>query len=579
MPGELYKQVPKRLISWAKLKREVQVAYPTLLVESGLFQGSRYLIYAPFRIGRHPDNDLQLTDQNISRFHAIIEPKQEGFLLRDLGSRNGTFVNGHKVEEAWLQTGDQIRVGKIRMRLTEEASSRELQGRPRGTMLLRGETSGKVKARTMAGMLAPWETQLKDPAIAAQLSRLQALYQANIMLSHEKDLDGVFQRLLEQLLQVLDSDRAIVLMLDPYTRELQLRFSLTRPELMEMGDMLVSQSIIKQVLQEGHGLLIEDTQSREPHSSGVLSEPESIKSALCVPLLDRGQTIGVLYTDVLKRKRSFSQDDLQLLTAIAAPTTVQIKNIQFMEEIQQAYLDTLSVLANAIEARDHYTVGHTWRVTRMALAMTDHMGCSPEKRKYTEMGGILHDVGKIAVEDSILRKTGPLTPEEYQKMQLHPEHGARMLKDVEFLKPVVPYVLFHQERWDGKGYPFGLAKDEVPWEGRLLAVCDAFDAMTSHRPYRKSLEPKEAVNELRRYRGKQFDPQMVDIFLEVWAKGEVVRILQDYAKGERSVPCPFCSTHIPLGEDPKVGTFLECPVCTRTAVVVRSTHGWKADLA
>ncbi len=555
------------------------MAHLTLLVESGLFQGSRYLIYAPFRIGRHPDNDLQLTDRNISRFHAIIEPKQEGFLLRDLGSRNGTFVNGHRVEEAWLRAGDQIRVGKIRMRLTEEAAASQLKGRPTGTMLLRGESSGKVKSRTLVGLEAPWDMQPKDPAIAAQLSRLQALYHANIMLSNEKDLEGVFKRLLEQLLQVLDADRAVVLMLDPFTREPQERFSLARPELGELGDMLVSQSIVRQVLQDGVGLLIEDTQSQELLRGVLPSDPEKVKSALCVPLLDRGQTMGILYTDVLKRKRSFSQDDLQLLTAMAAPTAVQIRNIQFMEEIQQAYVDTLSVLANAIEARDHYTVGHTWRVTRMALAMVDHMGLGPEKRKFTEMGGILHDVGKIAVEDSILRKTGPLSSEEYQKMQLHPEHGARMLKDVEFLKPVVPYVLFHQERWDGKGYPFGLSRDEVPWEGRLLAVCDAFDAMTSHRPYRKSMEPQEAVTELRRWRGRQFDPQKVDTFLELWAKGEVAKILQDYAKGERSVPCPFCSTHIPLGENPMEGTFLECPVCTRTSVVLRDTHGWRADLA
>ncbi|MEJ5375014.1 MAG: HD domain-containing phosphohydrolase [bacterium] len=553
--------------------------YPTLLVESGLFQGSRYLIYASFRIGRHPDNDLQLTDQNISRFHAIIEPKQGGLVLRDLGSRNGTFVNDQRVEEAWLQPGDQIRIGKIRMRLTEEPPAQRPRAHPTATMVLQDQLTARIKARTLSGVKTPWDTEPKDPAIALQLSRLQALYQTNIMLSHEKDLNGVFQRLLEQILQVLDADRAVVMMLDPLTKELQLRLSLARPQLGQLGDLLVSQTIVKQVLQDGAGLLIEDTLSQQPCKEAQIPGFQSIKSALCVPLLDRGQTMGVLYVDVLRKKRSFSQDDLQLLTAMAAPTSVQIRNIQFMEQIQQAYLDTLSVLANAIEARDHYTVGHTWRVTRMALAMVDHMGCDAQKRKYTEMGGILHDVGKIAVEDSILRKTGPLSPEEYQKMQLHPEHGARMLKDVEFLKPVVPYVLFHQERWDGKGYPFGLARDDVPWEGRLLAVCDAFDAMTSHRPYRQSMEPREAVVELKKYRGRQFDPQMVDLFLEVWAKGEVARILQDYAKGEGSVPCPFCSTHIPLGEDPKEGTFLECPVCTRTAVVLREGHGWRADLA
>ena len=555
------------------------MAYPTLLVESGLFQGSRYLIYAPFRIGRHPDNDLQLTDKNISRFHAIIEPREEGFLLRDLGSRNGTFVNGQRVKQSWLRAGDQIRVGKVRMRLTEEAATKEVAGRPTATLLLRGETPGRVKARTLAGEALSWGARPEDPLIAAQLSRLQALYQANIMLSNEKDLDGIFQRVLEQLLQVLEADRAVVLMLDPRTRDLQVRHSLARGEAEDVGDILVSQSIVRQVLDEGAGLLIEDTQSQRLTREVLEPGQPPVRSALCVPLLDRGSTIGLLYADVVRTSKSFTQEDLQLLTAMAAPTAVQIRNIQFVEEIQQAYLDTLSVLANAIEARDHYTVGHTWRVTRIALAMVDHMGCAAERRRYTEMGGILHDVGKIAVEDSILRKTGPLSPEEYQKMQLHPEHGARILKDVGFLKPVVPYVLFHQERWDGRGYPFGLSKDEVPWEGRLLAVCDSFDAMTSHRPYRKTMQPKEAVAELRRHRGLQFDPEMVDLFLEVWGKGDVAKILQDYARGERSVPCPFCSTHIPLGQDPREGTFLECPVCTRTAVVVRDSHGWRAELA
>ncbi|MGQ9857465.1 MAG: HD domain-containing phosphohydrolase [Thermodesulfobacteriota bacterium] len=554
------------------------MAYPSLLVESGLFQGSKYLIYSSFRIGRHPDNDLQLTDQNISRFHAIIEPKERGLLLTDLGSRNGTFVNDRRVARIWLKPGDQIRVGKVRLRLIEETATRDMRGGFPGTSILAKESTATIRLRTAVSGGLPWAAKVEDPIIAAQLSRLQTVYNANLMVSTQTDLDGLFRSVLEQLMEVLKADRGVMMLLDSRTGELQVRCSLSRPGLGEAQEVRVSQAVVNEVLQTNQAVLIEDTMG-DMRFQGTEKPHTRPRSALCVPLVDRGDILGLMYVDAMARSKAFTEEDLQLLTAMAAPTAVQVRNLQFREKVEQAYMDTLSVLANAIEARDHYTVGHTWRVTRFATAMVDKMGCSAEQKRYTEMGGILHDVGKIAVEDSILRKTGPLSPEEYQKMQLHPEHGARILKDVEFLKPVIPYVLFHQERWDGGGYPFRLSKDEVPWEGRLLAVCDAFDAMTSHRPYRKSKGAEEAVAELKRHRGRQFDPQMVDMFLVLWEEGRVARIIQDYASSGHSIPCPFCSTHIPLGQNPKEGIILECPVCAKSTVVLKGTHGWKGELA
>jgi len=555
------------------------MGYKVLIVESGLFQGSRYVIFAPFRIGRHPENDLQITDPNVSRFHALVEPKGQGLLLRDLGSKNGTFVNGERIREAWLRAGDEVRVGKVRMRLVEEGPSEEERKKKESIMVLTSDPRGRVKAHTIVTGQFSVSTDGLSPEVADQLNRLQAVFQANLMLSAQADLDGVLRTGLEDLMEILRADRGYVLTLDEGTRDLRVRYSLSKPGFDTEGDILVSSRFLDQALREKKGLVIEDT-GEEPllDVPGDHRGPRA-RCALCVPLVDRDQTLGLLYFDNLVEPGAFSEEDLQLVTAIAAPMAVQMRNIQFRDQLQRAYLDTLSVLANAIEARDHYTVGHTWRVTRFALAMVDRMGCTEEQRRYTQMGGILHDIGKIAVEDSILRKKGPLTKEEYQKMQLHPEHGARILKDVEFLKPVIPYVLFHQERWDGKGYPFGLKKDEVPWEGRLLGVCDAFDAMTSHRPYRRTMSPEEAWEEILKERGKQFDPEMVDLFKEIWETGQVANILQHYAKSELSIACPFCSTHIPLGEKPAEGTFVECPVCGKSSVVMREGRGWKGELA
>ena len=142
---------------------------------------------------------------------------------------------------------------------------------------------------------------------------------------------------------------------------------------------------------------------------------------------------------------------------------IAIRNAQYLRMIERSYHDTIVALSNSVEARDHYTVGHTWRVTHFALQMAREMGWSEDRLRNCEMGGILHDVGKIAVEDAILRKPDRLTDEEFAKMKIHPEKGARMLQDIPFLKPVIPYCLYHHERLDGRGVDHPLA----PRQGAL----------------------------------------------------------------------------------------------------------------
>lgn len=184
-----------------------------------------------------------------------------------------------------------------------------------------------------------------------------------------------------------------------------------------------------------------------------------------------------------------------------------------LEEMERTYDATIEVLGAALDYRDSETEGHCERVTRYTVALARVMGCSSEQVKQIERGAYLHDLGKIGVPDSILLKPGKLTEEEWLIMRSHAEKGYLMLRDIAFLKEAAEIVYSHQERYDGSGYPRGLKGDEIPLGARIFAVADTLDAMTSDRPYRRGLAFKDAIEEVRRYSGTQFDPVMVEAFI------------------------------------------------------------------
>ena len=184
-------------------------------------------------------------------------------------------------------------------------------------------------------------------------------------------------------------------------------------------------------------------------------------------------------------------------------------------QIEQLFEDALLAIAGAVEARDGYTGAHIERVTNYAMAAGRECALGEDELRYLRVGSLLHDVGKIAIPDSILRKPGPLTDDEYEVMKRHPEIGAAMLDRSPFLRPALPGVLHHHERWDGGGYPYGLRGEAIPLAGRILAVADTFDAIVTARPYRPARSPEAAVAELERCSGTQFDPSVVEAFRRV----------------------------------------------------------------
>ena len=182
-------------------------------------------------------------------------------------------------------------------------------------------------------------------------------------------------------------------------------------------------------------------------------------------------------------------------------------------------MTALLALSEAIEAHDPYTRGHSERVARMACEVGLQLRCDELQLSLLRLGGTLHDVGTLAVRDAILSKPGPLTADEVAEVQVHPEAGARLVALDRRLRPALPAVLYHHERWDGRGYPTGRSSTQIPLEARILSVVDSYDAMTSDRPYRAALAPERAIEEVDRCSGTQFDPDVALAFIEAWESG------------------------------------------------------------
>jgi putative two-component system response regulator len=209
--------------------------------------------------------------------------------------------------------------------------------------------------------------------------------------------------------------------------------------------------------------------------------------------------------------KPFDPDEL----TVAVRARLDRRRLVELFDTRTAHLQTVTMLANVIEARDKYTRGHVERVKNYAFDLARALGWSNDALAILEFGALLHDIGKIIVPRDLLNKPSGLLTDEWHQLRQHPEIGAKMLEGVDHLRPAIPYVLYHHERWDGRGYPTGLAGLAIPREGRLLALADTYDAITSDRPYRQALAKEVALAEIRKGGGSQFDPAITEVFVQI----------------------------------------------------------------
>jgi len=272
--------------------------------------------------------------------------------------------------------------------------------------------------------------------------------------------------------------------------------------------------IAGQVARTGKPLIVNDVSRSESfHKSIDNTTGFSTKSLICAPLTANYQILGVI--EVLNKLdgTDFNERDLEAVVSVAATSALAIENTRLYQVISDAYKTTISVLADNIDAKDPYTRGHSRRVMEYTLSVAKSLSMSDEELEAIEYAGILHDIGKMDIDTRILTKPGELTPEEWSIVCEHPVTGANILKEVPFLEEAGKIVICHHERYDGKGYPAGLKGEEIPFGARLLAVANAFDAMTTSRAYRAASSVDQVIRELKNRSGTQFCPVAVEAFI------------------------------------------------------------------
>lgn len=315
----------------------------------------------------------------------------------------------------------------------------------------------------------------------------------------------IFEKIAELALKLVDGEVCSILLFDQQDNEFH-------PKVVK-GDAegihnFMNSPALKMVFNE----IIERQEAIVINSN---EHPEVSPSLICAPLMIRNSILGILSIRKKKNREIFNKKDLHYILSLTKRASLNLENKILYESIYSNIMDTLKSLISSVQARDHYTEEHSRRVTDTSLKIAVQMNCSMNDIESLKIAGILHDVGKIAVPDSILLKPDKLTPEEYLVIKNHPTIGENILRPVMLLDKERKIIQCHHERWDGKGYPLGIAGNEIPYLACILAVADSFDAMTNNRPYRPAMQIELAVEELIKNKNTQFDGKIVDAFVKI----------------------------------------------------------------
>ncbi|MBN2033334.1 MAG: HD domain-containing protein [Deltaproteobacteria bacterium] len=272
----------------------------------------------------------------------------------------------------------------------------------------------------------------------------------------------------------------------------------------------LSRSIISKSVREEVCILANDAHSDRRFVASESIVNMTIRAVMCAPLISKGSVLGVIYVDNRKVPNCFDDDHLALLSALAKQAAVAIENSFLYEEVQRGYHEAILALMNTVDAKDSYTRGHSHRTSRYAYGIAREMGLSEVDCKRIKVAAELHDIGKIGVGDFILGKHGTLSTMEFNTIQAHALAGENIIRPIRYLRFALPMIRHHHEHYDGTGYPDRLKGDRIPLGARIIAVADAFDAMTTQRTYNKPMVLGEALKKCASLKRKQFDPVAID---------------------------------------------------------------------
>lgn len=354
-----------------------------------------------------------------------------------------------------------------------------------------------------------------------KVNQLSTLFKSSEIINSSLELQQIMDLLLKLTLKEVKSEYGFLLLREQKRGKLILQaskeISLSR---IKEGSFGKKKGALDWVVENGQPLIIDDYQKdiRFQNSREFLNlVPQAM---LMVPLKAAKEIIGVLAIGNPLSHSFYTGNDLNIAQSLANQAAIAVKNAYLYQDLQKSFLDVVAALVKAVEAKDKYTRGHSQRVTEHSLCMAEALGLSKEEMKIIKSCGLMHDIGKIGIGDSILHKPSALSSKEYEIIKAHSVMGEEIIQPIGFLKKGLPLIRHHHERYDGKGYPDGLQGKAIPLMARILAVADSFDAMTSDRPYRKALSLEKSIRELKKESGTQFDPEIVKAFLTLLSQKE-----------------------------------------------------------
>lgn len=348
-----------------------------------------------------------------------------------------------------------------------------------------------------------------------RMKSLMPLFQLTQTLMMQTDLNQLLNLIVGLVKKEVKVDRVSLMILNEKAQELEVRATTgfehpdDRKLKKAVGKGLSGMAVIKK-----EPVMVQGGLERNPELSDFLDD-EGVASGLAFPIMLRKKVIGVLNLSKLVSGSPFGESDLGLLSIICGQAAVAIENTRLYQEIKTSYLRTLQALVAAIEIKDRYSKGHSSGVAFYAAMIGKELHLSKSELQDLVIAGILHDIGKIGISDEILKKEGALSGEEYESMKVHSLNAVKILEPIGLSQRILSAILHHHERWDGSGYPKGLSGESIPLYSRIVTIADTIDAMTSPRPYHKTFTLSEAREEVERCKGKQFDPELVDIFLGI----------------------------------------------------------------
>lgn len=356
-----------------------------------------------------------------------------------------------------------------------------------------------------------------------KIKKLLTMEEVGRILNSTLDEKEIRRRAMDAVTRLMDAETGSLLLIDHERGELFFEVALGKKgRVVSEMRLKIGEGIAGWVAKTGKPVISNDVEKDPRHLKRVDARSRfRTRNMICTPVRVKGKVIGVLQAINKKRGGIFTKWDLNEFNTLANQVAIAIENANLYRELKDTFISTAGALSDTIEARDAYTGGHTKRVLEYSRLIGEELSLKEGELENLKLAAILHDIGKIGVEDSILRKEGKLTEEEEKAMRMHTIIGPRIVENVKQLKLIAPGIRHHHETYDGKGYPDLLKGREIPIIARIISVADTFDAMTTDRPYRKGLPVEVALRELKDHAGIQFDTRAVDAFIRAFDAGKV----------------------------------------------------------